>query len=59
MLDKTMVQRIAFENNLFELVTAIEEDYAEVLKNYGVFIKQIKESDIPEIKEVGVTWHLL
>jgi len=50
MFDKYGVQHIASDNNLHELVIAIEDGgYIEILKNYSGWIKLITEDDIPDI----------
>ena len=59
MLDKNMVQRIAFENKFYDLVTAIEEDYGLILKHYSEWMKLIEEKDIPKVYPIETTWNLV
>ena len=59
MLDKNMVQRIAYENGFYELVVAIEEDYHYILKNYSDLMKLIDEKDIPKAKSIRAKWELV
>lgn len=51
MFAKNAVQRIAYNNHMYELVNLITDGgYASVLKNYGKLIKQIKDKDIPSVR---------
>lgn len=58
MFDKNMVQRIAYENEFYELVEAIEEDYAEILRNYSKWMTEINEEDIPEARPIRASWQI-
>jgi len=58
MFDKNMVQRIAYENDFHELVTAIEDDYASILRNYSSWMEKIKEEDIPVAKRIVPEWRV-
>ena len=50
MFDKYAVQRIASDNNFYELVLAVEDNYIAILENYSDLMKLIDESDIPEVE---------
>ena len=50
MFDKHTVQRIAYDNDFYELVIAIEDDYMAILNHYSELMKLINESDIPGVK---------
>ena len=52
MFDKNMVQRIAYENRFYELVTAIEDGYGKILENYSEWMKLVDEDDIPKAKRI-------
>ncbi len=58
MFDKNTVQRIAYENEFYELVTAIEDDYVSILRNYSELMKLVNEKDIPEAKPIESVWRL-
>jgi len=47
MWDKHTVQRIANENEFYELVLAAEEKYSDIIKNYSEWMKLITEEDVP------------
>lgn len=49
MFDKHAVQRIAYDNEFYELVTAIEDDYPAILSRYSKLMELIGENDIPEM----------
>jgi len=49
MFDRRTVQRIAYDNDFYELVTAIEDDYSAILSGYSELMKLIDEADIPEM----------
>lgn len=52
MLDMNQVQRIAYDNNFYDLVNFIEEDkknYSGLLMSYGELIETINDEDIPEV----------
>lgn len=49
MFDRHTVQRIAYDNDFYELVTAIEDDYVAILSGYSELMKLIDEADIPEM----------
>jgi len=49
MFDKHAVQRIANDNEFYELVIAVEDNYADILGHYSDLMKLITEDDIPEI----------
>ena len=50
MLNKTAVQRIAFDNDLYELVNFIDgDDYGSLLQNYAELQELIDEDNLPEI----------
>lgn len=59
MLDKRMVQRTAFENKLYALVTAIEEDYVFILKHYSELMNLIEEKDVPKAYPIEATYNLV
>jgi len=58
MFDKNMVQRIAYENEFYTLVTAIADNYGSILSHYSEWIKLVDEKDIPEVRPIEAVWRL-
>ena len=59
MFDVRMVELIAYHNGFYELVEAIEEGrYPEILVNYGKWIEEVSEDEIPEAKPIEPVWRL-
>ena len=58
MFDRNMVQRIAYENGFYELVTAIEDGYSSILSHYSEWMKLVDEKDIPEARPIEAVWRL-
>ncbi len=50
MFDRRAVQRIAYENDFYELVNAAEDSYREILTGYSELMGLIDEDDIPEVR---------
>lgn len=55
MFNKNAVQRIAYNNDFFELVNAIEEDYTAILENYSEWMELIDDEDIPQLSSRSLT----
>lgn len=53
MFDRHRVQRIAYDNDFYELVNAAEDDYGAILGSYSELMKLINEADIPTIEGVN------
>ena len=58
MFNKTMVQRIAYENRFYALVNAIEENYGFILENYSELMKLIEETDIPDCSPLKTSYSI-
>jgi len=58
MLDRHMVQRIAFENKFYALVSEMEDiKYGDILRNYDP--KDVVDSKVPKARKLKISYSLV